>query len=245
MKKPGGRGTKAAATPAATTEKKPSGGSGFLTAKSADFADPAPVPIPGQSDIRKESNPFTDKDPRMLVYAYTGFLLRILLVFGAVFSILQYVNARDEKRIERTMELIDMWDRPEFQEAQRALRTRLTKLTDENKGLLGTNPTEQQRRVFAEAIGRQMLTAEGGTQPLEAFQQDFDRIVYFLNRLATCVKGNICDRGVAHDYFMDYAQSFWTYFAGYAKDVRKTGTVNFARPIEEYVASEPQPAKAP
>lgn len=238
--------TQAATTPDALDAPKPvpaAKPAGHLTAKSPDFADPAPTTVPGQTDVKRESNPFNDPDPRMLVYAWVGFLLRILLVFGAVFSILQYVAQREEKRVERTMELIDMWDRPEFQEAQRALRSRLVALTEANKGLLGSNASETERKVFQASIGQQLMTEQGGELPLAEFSLHFERIVYFLNRLATCVKSNICDREVANDYFMDYAQSFWTYFADYVADVRRSGSPNFAKPIEEYVASaEPAPA---
>jgi hypothetical protein len=244
MKKPGGKAAEAEPVLAAAVPAK-RGGSGFLTAKSGDFADPMPLPTTANStDVKKESNPFTDSDWRMLVYAYIGFLLRILLVCGAVFSLAQYVLQRQEKRVERTLELVDMWDRPEFQEAQRALKTRLVALNEANQGLLGSNPTESAKAVYFASIGEQLMTAEGGTMPLPEFTTHFDRIVYFLNRLATCVKSNLCDRQVADDYFLDYARSFWAYFNGYAAQVRQSGTQNFAKPIEEYVQSA-APAEPP
>lgn len=236
MAKSGGKAPQGAATTA--------GGSGFLTTKSPDFADPAPMGLPSTQDIKKESNPFTDRDPRMLAYAWIGFLLRILLVFGAVFSILQYIANRSEKRVERTLELVGMWDSKDYQEAQKALRARLAALNKANESLIGSNPTASELKVYYGAIGQQAMTDDGGTMPLADFETHFERIVYFFNRVGTCVKSNICDRDVANDYFMDYAKSFWDYFADYADDRRK-GSPNFARPIEEYVKSAPPPAAAP
>lgn len=222
------------------------GGSGFLTAKSSDFADPAPMGLPSTQDIKKEANPFTDRDPRMLAYAWVGFLLRILLVFGAVFSILQYVANRSEKRVERTLELVGMWDSPNYQEAQKELRARLSALNKANESLIGSNPSAPELKVYYGAIGQQVMSEEGGTMPLADFEPHFERIVYFFNRVGTCVKSNICDRDVANDYFMDYAKSFWDYFSDYAAERRK-GSPNFAKPIEEYVKSAPPapPAASP
>lgn len=218
-------------------------GSGFLTTKSADFADPAPMGLPSSQDIKKESNPFTDRDPRMVAYAWVGFLLRILLLFGAVFSILQYAANRSEKRVERTLELVGMWDSNDYQEAQKALRARLSALNKANETLIGSNPSAAELKVYYAAIGQQLMTPEGGTMPLADFEPHFERVVYFLNRVGTCVKSNICDRDVAGDYFMDYAKSFWDYFSEYAADRRK-GSPNFAKPIEEYVKSAPPVAPA-
>lgn len=242
MTKPGGTEEKAdetAATPPSVAS------AAVAPVKAKELGDPLPVPVPADDDPAKESNPFTDRDPRMLAYAWVGFALRIMLMFGAVFSIVQYVSARSERRVERTLELVDMWDRPEFQEAQRALKTRLVALNQANQGLLGSNPSATDRAIYFSSIGKQLMSEGGGTVPLAEFEPSFDRVVYFLNRVATCVKGNLCDREVADEYFLDYAQSFWAYFSEYAADQRRSSP-NFAKPIENYVKSaEPDAPPAP
>jgi hypothetical protein len=210
--------------------------------RSPELSEPLPVPMPSDDDPGKESNPFTDRDPRMLAYAWVGFVLRVMLMVGAIFSVIQYLQAREEKRVERTLELVDMWDRPEFQEAQRALRTRLIALNQANQALLGSNPSENDRKIYFSSIGKQLMTEEGGTMPLAEFEPHFDRVVYFLNRVGSCVKGNLCDREVADEYFLDYARSFWSYFSDYAVDQRRMSP-NFAKAIEHYVATAPAEAE--
>ncbi|MBN9070725.1 MAG: hypothetical protein J0H34_03815 [Rhizobiales bacterium] len=212
---------------------------GISVPAKVDLADPEPTPA---EDIKKESSPFSDGDRRVMVYAWMGFLLRILLVVGAVFSLVQYLAAREEKRVERTLELVDMWDGKDFQDAQSALKARLVALNEANEGLMSSNPSEDERRIYYESVGKQLMTDAGGTMPLQEFEPKFDRIVYFLNRVSTCVRRNLCDREVADDYFLDYARSFWSYFSGYAQSMRKNGSANYAKAIEEYVATAPKAA---
>jgi hypothetical protein len=52
-----------------------------------------PFTEPSPQEIKKESNPFTEADWRMWTYAWSGFLLRLMLVFGASFSVLPISGA--------------------------------------------------------------------------------------------------------------------------------------------------------
>lgn len=185
---------------------------------------------------KRENNPFTDGDWRMLSYAWSGFALRILLVLGTVFSVVQYLQAREEKRVERTLELVELWDRPEYQDAQRALKRRLTELNERFSADLGRSTTPKELAIFQERIGIEAMKAAGGAMPLEEFREAFDRIVYFLNRVSFCVDGGLCSEDVANAYFRDFAQSFWSYFAGHVRQERRRGSPNFAKPLEDYVA---------
>ena len=204
-----------------------------------EFDDPPPVALTdGGEGLKGDTSPFTSRDVRVVTYAYIGFLLRVLLVFGAIFSVVQYLQQRTEGRVNRTLELVEMWDREEYQQAQKALKHRLAAANEQNQSVLGANPSDSERRIYRSRLGKLLLTPEGGTMPVAEFQDHFDKIVYFLNRLGSCVENNLCDRDVANDYFLDYARSFWSYFSGYAGDVRTSGSPNFAKPLEEYVASE-------
>lgn len=186
-------------------------------------------------EVKKEPNPFTDPDWRMLTYAWSGFALRVLLVLGGVFSVYQYLQAREEKRVERTLQLVEVWERSDYQAAQRALRRRLAALNEQHAALLGANPSRSENEIYRNRIGIEAMKESGGDMPLAEFRDQFDRIVYFLNRVAFCVEEGLCSRTVADAYFVDYARSFWDYFADYAAQQRRAGSANFARPIEVYV----------
>ena len=195
-------------------------------------------PWPSNHEIKKESNPFTDRDWRMWLYAWMGLLVRVTIVLGAIFTVYQYLSAREQNRVQRTLELVELWERSEYQDAQTALRQRLAALNQKYANLLGSNPSAKELDVYYSRIGIEAMSESGGAMPLTEFSAHFDRVVYFLNRVAFCVEGNLCAEDIADAYFRDYAASFWQYFAGYIERQRKAGAASFARPIESYVGRD-------
>jgi hypothetical protein len=232
--------------------KKPGG-----TAKQSPPAAPMPAPArkpalpettegfpwPSNHEIKKESNPFTDRDWRMLAYAWSGLLVRFAIIFTLIFSVYQFLANQEQKRVEQTMSLVELWESKDYQQAQRALKDRLTALNAKYDNLLSANPSATEEQVFRQRIGIEAMTAGGGGMPLADFSDNFDRVVYFLNRLSFCVDGNLCSRKVADAYFRDYAVSFWSYFSGYVDKERKAGSSTFALPIENYVRQGPPAAQ--
>jgi hypothetical protein len=198
------------------------------------------MPWVSNHEIKKEANPFTDRDWRMFGYAWSGFLVRIILIFGAVFTVYQFLAAREDKRVERTLDLADIWEKEEYQAAQRALDVRIGALNAKFRADLGSNPSEAQRALFKRRIGAIAMTDAGG-EGLEAFQGSFDRIVYFLNRVGSCVETDLCSRRIADAYFKDFAVSFWGYFAGYIDEQRRAGAPTYAGPLEAFVGVAPAP----
>lgn len=234
MKKPAG--TTRQAAPAAIA-KAPA-------AKAALPETTEGFPWPSSHEIKKESNPFTDRDWRMLVYAWSGMAVRFAIIFTLMFSIYQFLANQEQKRVEQTMSLVELWETKDYQQAQRALKDRLAALNAKYDNLLSANPSPTEEQVFRQRIGIEAMTASGGDMPLADFSDNFDRIVYFLNRLSFCVDGNLCSRKVSDAYFRDYAVSFWSYFAGYVDKQRKAGSPAFALPIETYVRNGSPAAEA-
>jgi hypothetical protein len=196
-------------------------------------------------DVKKESNPFTESDWRMWIYAWAGLLVRFVIIFGAIFTVVQFLAARDSTRVERSLAMVEMWEEPEYLEARNALDERLIALLTAKKDLLGNQPTPEERRFFMERIGLDAMTETGGTMPLKQFQEHFDRIVYFLNRLGFCIEGSLCSAPVADAFFRDFAISFWEYFSGYVAKVRRSKPT-YAEAIEQYVVrAQAPPAQTP
>ncbi|MGX5826552.1 DUF4760 domain-containing protein [Mesorhizobium sp. 43Arga] len=225
MKKPGGT-TKQ--TPVTAPAKAPA-------AKETLPETTEGFPWPSSHEIKKESNPFTDRDWRMLVYAWSGLLVRFAIIFTLAFSVYQFLANQEQKRVEQTMSLVELWETKDYQQAQRALKDRLAALNAKYDKLLSANPSPTEEQVFRQRIGIEAMSASGGDMPLADFSENFDRIVYFLNRLSFCVDGKLCSRKVTDAYFRDYAVSFWSYFAGYVDKQRKAGSPTFATAIEAYV----------
>lgn len=201
-----------------------------------------PFTEPSPQEIKKESNPFTEADWRMWTYAWSGFLLRLMLVFGASFSVYQYLVQREEKRVERTFALIELWERPEYQDAQKALRQRLVQVHDRLKGQLSATPTQAQLEFYYRKVGTEAMTAADTAMPLADVQANFDRVLYFLNRLSSCTTTNLCSKSVTDEYFRDYAQTFWGYFSGYIRSQRRAGSTTLAESLENYLKADATPA---
>ena len=189
-------------------------------------------------DVTEETNPFTSKDWRMLIYAWADVLVRVFIILGGIFAIYQYSETRKEKRVQQTLQLVELWDQPDFQNAQLVVKDRLASLNNEFAGQLGQNPSQEELAVYYRQVGLQALSVAGPDMPLEEFRARYEKVLYFLNRLAFCVDGNLCEQSVADAFFYDYASSFWRYFSGYAERERQRGVVGYATAIENYVTEE-------
>lgn len=203
------------------------------------------MPEVSTHEIKPENNPFTSRDLRMLAYAWAGMLVRVLIILGGVFTAYQYLDAKEEKRVERTLQLVELWERAEYQQAQHAVAERLDALNERYAGLLGANPTPAERKVYMEQIGIEAVSADGGEMPLPAFRSELGRVLYFLNRMAFCVEGNLCSKSMVDGYFGDYARSFWDYFAGHIAQERKAGALSYAAPLEAYLTTGQPAASMP
>ncbi len=193
------------------------------------------MPWPSTQEIKKESNPFTDRDWRMFTYAWTGLAVRVIVILGGLFTVYQYLETSEEKRINKTFELLEIWERPEYQEANLAVRQRISDINARYASLLGKEPTTTELAVYMERVGMEAMTDDGGTMPLPEFKKHFDALTFFLTRVATCVQAKQCSRQVTDDYFRDISVSFWSYFSRYVRQIRAAGSTTFAVPIEEYV----------
>ena len=208
-------------------------------AKNDEHVPEGASPLPGPSEWTE--NLFQGGDWRVSANAWAGFGLRLLLICGTLFTVYQYLMQRQEMRVERALQLVELWDQDKYQEAAKAVKARLAGLLAENPNPFGANPSQKELAVYYEKIGIEALTPDGGAMPLPEFQEHFDRLVYFLNRVSFCVERNICDRDIADTYFQDYAASFWRYFKGYAGERRKGGELSYAAAVEKFVGENVQP----
>ncbi len=185
------------------------------------------LPWASNHEIKKEPNAFTDHDWYNRTYAWAGMLVRFVIIFGALFSVVQYVSVRTEKKVERTLQLVDLWETPEYGTAQTAINAKLAELNASNSAFYPKDGTDAEKAAYFSRIGKQ-----AGQDA--AVEEHVNKVIYFLNRLAFCVEGSLCSDDIAEAYFRDYTISFWQYFAGYVGDRRQTSP-NFARPLEDYV----------
>lgn len=191
----------------------------------------------GPDDDDDEGNPFKAKAWSLFLYAWAGMAVRVLIVFGGLFSIYQFLDGKEEKRVERTLQLVELWEEGEYQQAQHAIQERLDGLNVKYAQLLGPNADEAERAVYMEQVGMAAMSEDGGDLPLAEFKIAFDRVLYFLNRAAYCVEGNLCSERMVRDYFGDFAISFWSYFKSYVEQERQRGAPSYGVPVEQFIAT--------
>ena len=197
------------------------------------------LPWPSNHEIKKESNPFTDRDWRMWIYAWSGLLVRLAIILGGIFSVYQYLeNRRGEAAHQDVRTAGGMGASRNTRPRSSRCASGLSGLNTQYASLLPANPTPTELGVYMDRIGLAAMTGDGGTMPLPEFKAHFDRIVFFLNRVSTCVQGNQCSRDVTNDYFRDFAVSFWNYFGKYSRQMRQAGSTTFSVPLEEFVTGK-------
>ncbi len=175
------------------------------------------LPWPSNHEIKKESNPFTDRDWRMWLYAWSGLLVRFTIVLGAVFTIYQFLAAREQTRVQRSLELVELWEKPEYQECAEGAEAAAVRAEREicracsapirrrngTRGLHGSHrPRGDDREAAARCRCRSSRSSSTGSSTSSTGCRSASR-------------EDICSREVADAYFRDYAASFWQYFAGY------------------------------
>src|SRR6185369_7070192 len=100
-------------------------------AKNDEHEPEGASPLPGPSEWTE--NLFVGGDWRVSANAWAGFGLRMLLICGTLFTVYQYMMQRQEMRVERALQLVELWDQDKYQDAAKAVKVRLA-------GLLANNP---------------------------------------------------------------------------------------------------------
>lgn len=91
--------------------------------------------------------------------------VRFAIIFTLMFSVYQFLANQEQKRVEQTMSLVELWENKDYQQAQRALKDRLTALNAKYDNLLSANPSPTEEQVFRTRIGIEAMTATGGDMP--------------------------------------------------------------------------------
>lgn len=170
-------------------------------------------PPRGRASARQEDAP-----ARRVPLVQIGLIAAILLAIIVMILAARYVANPPREMAKESMALVELWETPDYQAAQAAVRERLARLNQQYAGLLSGTPTEQEKTIFISQVGRAAMREDGGTMPLPEFKQKFDLLVRFFNRVSLCAETSICDSATIDAYFGDFLRSFYTYFGKYLSD---------------------------
>ncbi|MFD3191887.1 hypothetical protein ACFMPD_16710 [Sedimentitalea sp. HM32M-2] len=162
-------------------------------------------------------------------------LVKVGAIFAAVFAIVQYLQAREDARIEKTLRYVS-----EFRDAESApggagksvseTLWRNTGQIEQFEILSSSLPEDRRQDLRRDFIAKLVH----GTEENPGLRSDIIEIASFFEALAICVDNDLCDRNTAVSYFGEYATVFWQNFDVYLKEQREV-VPDFAGGVERFV----------
>lgn len=140
---------------------------------------------------------------------------KIGAVFAVLFAIHQYLAARQDARVERTLDYVQSFnDRSQVGAARRRISEDLWRSSDqlmELGRLMEELPTPQ----ASDLRNRFVWKLVDGTAERPGFRSEVHDVLSFFDDLAICVATELCDRESAISFFGDYVKDFWANFESF------------------------------
>lgn len=152
------------------------------------------------------------------------------LVAGGGFAAWQFLESRNDARVERTMEYILRYEDGPVGESRRSIRTALRPFASQFAEMGSTVAPESRDQM----ISTLMEEAGDGRLP-----DHVDTIVEFYEGLWTCIREQICSRDVSFGYFASDAREFVQNFDPYIRE-RKLNNPLYGRGLEKIASARPQ-----
>lgn len=123
-------------------------------------------------------------------------VVTILGALGVAFAAYQYFVAQEAARAKETLHMIEIWETRDYDEAFNALR-------DEVIAFWQTVPEEdlELAKTSSKAQSNLRKAMEHHVFSSANSQYNFDRMVYFFNRLGLCIEARLCSKHTARIFF--------------------------------------------
>lgn len=166
--------------------------------------------------------PLAEQNPKKLfgvelwVWEGLGHVVKIFGALGLLLAVYQYFTVGEAERSKETLEMIDHWETREYSDAFQRLRVKVTEF-------MASIPEEDLAIVRNDEQAADNLRKNMYANILEdeTTRQDFDKIVYFFNRLGLCIKAKLCSSQTADTFFKDPLRGFMSNFSNLIADRRK------------------------
>lgn len=151
-------------------------------------------------------------------------LVKALTIAGVVFAAWQYLEARQEARIARTLAYVERFEQGDVGAARQRINGVIREYLPQFANIEGITQEDRDSMVLS-------IVEVGGA----SFERDIDLIVDFFHGLSICVQEVLCERGVAERYFASSdATNIWANFEPYVR-TRRENNPAFARALEAFV----------
>lgn len=150
-----------------------------------------------------------EPDAKSITDFLTRWLTVVTLVSAAVFGVLEYVDHKNDVRIQRSLDYVERYN----QDLYLSLRNRLNDVLEQESGRLiatlvddSLSAEEIQRRYF-EFINEMIVTHN--------LKSDLRRLLGFHEEVVLCVNAGLCDADVVRSFFSVDAQELFRGFYPY------------------------------
>jgi hypothetical protein len=178
---------------------------------------------PEHADRPGDDLPVTDRHSHKLfgtqlwVWEGLSYVVTVLGAFGVIFAVTQYFLAQEADRSKETLAMIEIWETrgysKSFTDLGASVQDFLISAPKEDLQLAGKNKSAAEnlrKAMYAKVLSN------------AASKEDFDRVVYFFNRLGLCVEASLCSSKTADIFFQDSLRGFMSNFSELIQDKRST-----------------------
>lgn len=175
---------------------------------------------------------------------------------AALIAALQYMQAYDIQRSERSLDFVKEWQSREldddFAVVQVFVEERLSPIKASLdvleppaqkiavKNLARKWLLENRKRLSEQAGAGASVQLAGmaapGQQPSLEIEDSVDNLVQFFSQMQICIKASICDEDVLRQFFSSEVSSFWSYFSAYAVLRQEAGYNDYGAAVDQLVA---------
>jgi len=155
--------------------------------------------------------------------------VKIALIVGGIAAVIQYLDVKREKRVERTLAYAERFEADPIRSARQTMTAifRDQHRTASNLGNVGIDAegaTVEEHR-FVDYL---LLEANG-----VGVEREIDSIVSFIDDVDHCANENLCDEPVVINYFGEFSDQLEKNLHFYIAKMRKNGSPRYAIGLQQ------------
>lgn len=181
------------------------------------------------------------------VEQYTRIAASLGVALAAITGAYQYVEANEDNRRERSLEIVRNWQSETNIERYTAIQAFVEGKVNEPTLKAQLQVLSPDALPDAQAnLGRAWTAALRDSDAPEdkRIERHIDRLMLFFAQMEICIDSELCNAKVLRDYFELEVSTFWTYFKGYAELRQRASYQGYGDPVARLVerfAAMPDP----
>lgn len=210
------------------------------TCQSPDDDKEQPGPEPFQKN--QSSRPFLPSRTEIIGDTpWIEVFSKLATVAVLILAVWQYYEAGQDKKRERSLQLVAEWFETGQPEHLAQVSEYLFSAAQESQFTIAALPETMRERAWKNAENNTFGALISPYQPLTMqTRKNIDKLFRFFVRLEICLSSRLCDKPVARDYFLVEAQSLSKELTPFISRMRSSGYPNYGKAVESFVETVKQ-----